>query len=47
MVRVAAFMKNLRSAPGPMGEVKTINVGVEKIYLNDSWSYFAFNANSK
>ena len=30
-----------------MGQVKTINVGFDRIFLNDSWSYFAFNVNSK
>ncbi|KAI9146726.1 Psi-producing oxygenase A [Paramyrothecium foliicola] len=39
-------LKNLRKAPGPAGEVKIINVGFEKIYLNDNWSHFAFNAST-
>lgn len=30
-----------------MGIVKSIQVGDEKIYLNDSWSYFALYASSK
>lgn len=47
LVKLAAGLKNLRPAPGAMGMVKKIQVGAEKIYLNDSWSYFAFNVNSK
>lgn len=30
-----------------MGQVKTIRVGTEKAYLNDSWSYLGFDASSK
>lgn len=30
-----------------MGTVKTIRVGTEKAYLNDSWSYLGFDASSK
>ena len=47
LVKLVADLKDLRAAPGAMGQVKTINVGFDKIYLNDSWSYFAFNASSK
>lgn len=47
LVKLVAGLKNLRPAPGAMGKVKTINVGFDRIYLNDSWSYFAFNVNSK
>lgn len=47
VVKLAADLKNLRPAPGQMGIVKTIQVEHQKVYLNDSWSYFAFNANSK
>ncbi|TWU70930.1 hypothetical protein ED733_001561 [Metarhizium rileyi] len=46
LVKLVAGLKNLRSAPGPLGVVKTINLGAEKIYLNDSWSYFAFNTST-
>lgn len=47
LVKLAAGLKDLRPAPGAMGQVKTINVGFDRIFLNDSWSYFAFNVNSK
>ncbi len=47
LVRLAADLKQLRPAPGQMGQVRTIRVGTEKAYLNDSWSYLAFDANSK
>ncbi|KAH7311220.1 linoleate diol synthase [Stachybotrys elegans] len=46
MVKLAAGLKNLRNAPGPLGTVKTIHVNGEKIYMNDSWSYFGFNAST-
>ncbi|KAK4210700.1 heme peroxidase [Rhypophila decipiens] len=46
MVKLAAGLKNLRPAPGEMGLVKTIRVGTEKAYLNDSWSYLGFDANT-
>ncbi|KAM3502672.1 hypothetical protein MY11210_008996 [Beauveria gryllotalpidicola] len=47
LVKIAAGLKNLRSAPGPLGAVKTISVGAEdRIYLNDSWSYFGFNTST-
>lgn len=47
LVKLVADLKQLRPAPGQMGQVKTIRVGSEKAYLNDSWSYLAFDANSK
>ena len=47
MVKLAAGLKNLRPAPGPLGQVKIINVGFDKIYMNDSWSMFGFNTSSK
>lgn len=46
LVKLVAGLKNLRPAPGEMGKVKTIQVGSEKAYLNDSWSYLAFDASS-
>ncbi|KAK0629535.1 heme peroxidase [Bombardia bombarda] len=46
LVRLAAKLKNLRPAPGEMGVVKTIQVGSEKAYLNDSWSYLGFDAST-
>lgn len=47
LVKLVADLKQLRPAPGQMGEVKTIQVGTEKAYLNDSWSYLGFDASSK
>lgn len=47
LVRLVAGLKGLRPAPGQMGVVKTIQVGSEKAYLNDSWSYLSFDASSK
>lgn len=46
LVKLAADLKGLRPAPGQMGLVKTIRVGSEKAYLNDSWSYLGFDASS-
>lgn len=47
LVKLVAGLKQLRPAPGQMGVVKTIQVGSEKAYLNDSWSYLSFDASSK
>ncbi|KAI0534535.1 heme peroxidase [Xylaria digitata] len=46
LVKLAADLRQLRPAPGPMGQVRTIYVGTEKAYLNDSWSYLAFDAST-
>ncbi|KAI8959978.1 heme peroxidase [Daldinia sp. FL1419] len=46
LVKLAADLKELRPAPGQMGQVKTIQVGTEKAYLNDSWSYLGFDAST-
>ncbi|KAK3322736.1 heme peroxidase [Apodospora peruviana] len=46
LVKLVASLKNLRPAPGEMGKVKTIQVGSEKAYLNDSWSYLGFDAST-
>ncbi|KAI8623543.1 heme peroxidase [Xylariaceae sp. FL1651] len=46
LVKLCADLKQLRPAPGPMGQVKTIRLGTEKAYLNDSWSYLAFDAST-
>ncbi|KAI2608367.1 heme peroxidase [Hypoxylon fragiforme] len=46
LVKLAADLKGLRPAPGQMGQVKTIHVGAEKAYLNDSWSYLCFDAST-
>lgn len=47
LIKLVAGLKDLRPAQGKMGEVRTISVGTEKAYLNDSWSYLAFDASSK
>lgn len=47
LVTLAAGLKQLRPAPGQMGQVKTIRVGTDKAYLNASWSYLGFDASSK
>jgi len=46
LIKLVADLKELRPAPGAMGQVKTIRVGTEKAYLNDSWSYLSFDANT-
>ncbi|SPO03647.1 related to linoleate diol synthase [Cephalotrichum gorgonifer] len=46
LVKLVADLKQLRPAPGQMGLVKTIRVGTEKAYLNDSWSYLGFDAST-
>jgi cytochrome P450 len=47
MVKLLAGLKDLRPAPGLMGAVKTIQIGSERCYLNDSWSWLSFDAASK
>ncbi|KAI0116392.1 heme peroxidase [Nemania sp. FL0031] len=46
LLKLAADLKNLRPAPGPQGQVRTIYVGTEKAYLNDSWSYLGFDVST-
>ncbi|RBR07351.1 uncharacterized protein FIESC28_10694 [Fusarium coffeatum] len=46
LIKLVADLKELRPAPGQMGTVKTIRVGTEKAYLNDSWSYLGFDAST-
>ncbi|KAL7919043.1 heme peroxidase [Trichoderma austrokoningii] len=46
LVTLAAGLNQLRPAPGQMGEVKTIRVGTEKAYLNETWSYLGFDAST-
>lgn len=47
LIRLCAGLKNLRPAPGDMGALKSITIGTEKCYLNDSWSYLTFDPTSK
>ena len=46
LVKLAAGLKELRPAPGTMGMVKSIVVGTERSYLNESWSYLTFEAST-
>ncbi|KAI0167087.1 heme peroxidase [Hypoxylon sp. FL1284] len=46
LVKLVADLKQLRPAPDEMGQVKTIQVGADKAYLNDSWSYLGFDAST-
>ncbi|KAM5353671.1 hypothetical protein ACJ41O_000321 [Fusarium nematophilum] len=46
LIKLVADLNQLRPAPGQMGLVKTIRVGTEKAYLNDSWSYLGFDAST-
>lgn len=47
LVKLTAGLKELRPAPGNMGQVKAVDVGGQKWYLNDSWSYLTFDASSE
>jgi cytochrome P450 len=47
LLEVVAGLKNLRPAPGAMGELKSIQVGTEKCYLDDTWSWLTFDPTSK
>ncbi|RYP00278.1 hypothetical protein DL763_000889 [Monosporascus cannonballus] len=46
LVKLVAGLKELRPAPGIMGQVKSIVVGTEKCYLNDSWSWLTFETST-
>lgn len=37
LVMLSALLKNLRPAPGMAGRVKSMNIGRQRTYLNDSW----------
>ncbi|KAF5026379.1 hypothetical protein F66182_1507 [Fusarium sp. NRRL 66182] len=43
LIKLVAGLRELRPAPGLMGQVKAIRVGTEKAYLNDSWSHLGFD----
>ena len=47
MIKLCAGLKNLRRAPGSMGLCKSIQIGQERSYLNDSWSYLTFDPTSE
>ncbi|KAL4904048.1 hypothetical protein BDW74DRAFT_155062 [Aspergillus multicolor] len=44
LVKLAAGLKGLRPAAGQLGQVKTIRLGSEKAYLDESWSKLGFEA---
>ncbi|PVH91358.1 prostaglandin G/H synthase 2/cyclooxygenase 2, pgh2/cox2 [Periconia macrospinosa] len=46
LLEVVAKLKDLRAAPGAMGELKSIQVGNEKCYLDDTWSWLVFEPTS-
>jgi linoleate 10R-lipoxygenase len=46
LIKLVADLNKLRPAPGQMGQVKTIQVGTERAYLNDSWSHLGFDAST-
>ncbi|KAK8256469.1 hypothetical protein IWZ00DRAFT_541955 [Phyllosticta capitalensis] len=43
LIKAVAGLKNLRPAPGDMGSLKNIQVGTERCYLNDGWSWLTFD----
>jgi cytochrome P450 len=47
MLKLAAGLKNLRPAPGEMGELKTVMIGQQRMYLNEDWSQLTSDATSK
>lgn len=47
LIKAVAGLKNLRPAPGDMGSLKNIQVGTERCYLNDGWSWLTFDPTSK
>ena len=47
MVKLVAGLKDLRPAPGLSGQIKAIQLGTEKCFLNDTWSYLMFDPTSK
>lgn len=47
IVKLVAGLKDLRPAPGLSGQIKAIQLGTEKCFLNDTWSYLTFDPTSK
>ena len=47
LIKVCAGLRNLRPAPGDMGNLKWIQVGTERCYLTDDWAYLTFDPTSK
>lgn len=46
MIKLVAGLKDLRPAPGLSGQIKSIDLGTEKCFLNHTWSYFTFDPTS-
>ena len=47
MLKLAAGLKSLRPAPGEMGDLKTVAIGQQRLYLNEDWSKLTSDATSK
>jgi cytochrome P450 len=47
LIKLVAGLRNLRPAPGEMGVLKQIQVGSERCYLSDNWSFLTFDPTSK
>ena len=46
IIKLVAGLKDLRQAPGLSGQIKAIQLGTEKCFLNDTWSYLTFDPTS-
>ncbi|WPH03723.1 Hypothetical protein R9X50_00660600 [Acrodontium crateriforme] len=46
MIKLVGTLKNLRPAPGAQGQVKSIIVGPQQVYLNDTWSHLTSNVST-
>lgn len=46
MIKLVAGLKDLRPAPGLSGQIKAIQLGTEKCFLNNTWSYLTFDPTS-
>lgn len=47
IMKLVAGLKELRQAPGLSGQLKAVQVGTEKCFLNENWSYMTFDPTSK
>ncbi|KAF4619027.1 hypothetical protein G7Y89_g14821 [Cudoniella acicularis] len=47
LIKLAAGLKNLRHAPGDMGELKSVIVNNERKYLSENWSEMTMDATRK
>ncbi|ORY68274.1 heme peroxidase [Pseudomassariella vexata] len=46
LIRLVAGLKELRPAPGEMGELKSIFVGGDQMYLSENWAYLTSDPTS-